>query len=181
MTTVHLLAAPDWHKMFVPSVSLPELFLRGSLMYLLIFAFMRVFRRESGSLSTADLLVVVLVADAAQNGMASEYYSVSEGAVLVATIFAWNRTIDWLSFTYPAMRRVLSAPPLLLVENGRLKARNMRQELISRDELAGLLREQGIDDVADVEKCYLESDGQVSVIRASKNGDESPPKRRQAT
>jgi len=41
-------------------------------------------------LSTADLLVVVLVADAAQNAMSSEYHSITEGAVLVATIFGWN-------------------------------------------------------------------------------------------
>ena len=47
-------------------------------------------------MSTADLLVVVLVADAAQNAMASEYKSITEGVVLVATIFAWNyRSTGW--------------------------------------------------------------------------------------
>ena len=52
-----IVPAIDWHGLFVPTVSLPELFLRGSIMYLFILALMRIFRREAGSLSIADLLV----------------------------------------------------------------------------------------------------------------------------
>jgi uncharacterized membrane protein YcaP (DUF421 family) len=64
-----ILNAIDWRTMFVPTASLAELFLRGTIMYFFILGLMRVFRREAGSLSIPDLLVVVLVADAAQNGM----------------------------------------------------------------------------------------------------------------
>lgn len=105
---MHPITAVDWHALFVPTVSLLELILRGSVMYLAVFAAMRVFRRESGALSTADLLVVVLVADAAQNAMASEYHSLTEGAVLVATIFAWNYGLDWLGFHFPGVHRLLN-------------------------------------------------------------------------
>jgi hypothetical protein len=65
----------DWHEMLVPTGSLVELILRASIMYLLILAGFRIFRRDAGSLSVSDLLVVVLIADAAQNGMAGEYKS----------------------------------------------------------------------------------------------------------
>ena len=37
-----------------------------------------------------DLLVIVLIADAAQNGMAGEYKSITEGVVLCATIVGWS-------------------------------------------------------------------------------------------
>ena len=164
---MHPITAVDWHSMLVPSVSLLELVLRGSALYLLVFAAMRVFRREAGALSTADLLVVVMVADAGQNAMASDYHSLTEGVVLVATIFAWNYGLDWLAFRFPAMRRLLSPPPLLLVENGRIHRRNLRAEMISRADLAEYLREQGIDDVSQVSRCYLEGDGHVSVIKHS--------------
>jgi hypothetical protein len=43
---------------------------------------MRLLRRNAGSLGTADLIVVVLVADAAQNGMAGEYKPITEGIVI---------------------------------------------------------------------------------------------------
>jgi uncharacterized membrane protein YcaP (DUF421 family) len=175
---MHSMMDVDWQSVLVPSVGLLELVLRGSAMYLFIFAAMRLFRRDSGALSTADLLVVVLVADAGQNAMASEYHSLTEGVVLVATIFAWNYGLDWLAFHYPVMRRVLNPPPLLLVEDGRIHRRNLRSELISRDDLTELLREQGIEDVSDVSRCYLEGDGHVSVIKRT-DGDTSPPKERQ--
>ena len=178
---MHPITAVDWQKLLVPTVSLVELVLRGSVMYLLVFAAMRLFRREAGALSTADLLVVVLVADAAQNAMASEYHSLTEGAILVATIFGWNYGLDWLAFHYPRVRRVLNPPPLLLIENGRLKPRNLRAEMLTKAELAGHLREQGIEDFAEVSRCYLEGDGHISVIKRSTDGDAQPPKERRPT
>ena len=45
--------------MFTPSGSLMELVIRGSLMYLLILAGFRVFRRDAGSLSVSDLAEVL--------------------------------------------------------------------------------------------------------------------------
>jgi len=175
---MHPIAAVDWHALLVPSVSLLELVLRGSVMYLFVFAAMRFFRRESGALSTADLLVVVLIADAAQNAMASEYHSLTEGAVLVATIFAWNYGLDWLGFRFPRLHRLLTPPPLLLIENGRLLWRNLRAELLTKADLAAHLREQGIEDFAEVSRCYLEGDGHLSVIKRSADRETRPPERR---
>jgi uncharacterized membrane protein YcaP (DUF421 family) len=62
-------------------------------MYLALFVMLRVFRRQTGSIGAADLLVLLLIADAAQNGMACDYKSVTDGLVLVATIVGWARRI----------------------------------------------------------------------------------------
>ena len=113
-------AAIDWRAMFVPTGSLVELVLRGSFMYLLILAGFRVFRRDAGSLSVSDLLVVVLIADAAQNGMAGEYKSLTEGALLVATIFGWNHLLDWLS--YHSRFRPVAAEPATVAARDRRSA-----------------------------------------------------------
>jgi uncharacterized membrane protein YcaP (DUF421 family) len=168
---MHPITAVDWHALLVPTVSLLEIVLRGSAMYLFVLAAMRLLRRESGALSTADLLVVVMVADAAQNAMASDYHSLTEGAVLVATIFAWNYGLDWLGFRFPRVHRLLNPPPLPLIENGRLLWRNLRAELLTKADLAAHLREQGIEDFAEVRRCYLEGDGHLSVIKRSTDGE----------
>jgi uncharacterized membrane protein YcaP (DUF421 family) len=160
-----LLLAVDWRSLFVPSESLPELFLRGSIMYLLILTLMRVFRREAGSLSIPDLLVVVLVADAAQNGMSAEYRSVTEGIVLVGTIFLWNYALDWLSHRSRFVHRLLQPQPLPLIKEGRMLRRNLKAELLTVDDLLGLLREKGVEDVREVKRSYIEPDGQLSVIK----------------
>lgn len=167
----------DWHGMFVPSVSLFELLIRGSFLYLAIFAFMRVFRRQAGALSMADLLVVVLVADAAQNGMAGEYRSISEGVILVGTIFSWNYALDFLSFRFPALRPILNPPALPLIKDGRVQRQNLRSQLLTRDELMELLHENGVEDPTEVKVAYLEPDGHVSVIRRKPGDSTAPPKK----
>ena len=68
----------DWKSVFVPSLHLGEIFLRGTIVYLSLFFLLRMLRREAGAISISDLLVVVLIADAAQNAMASEYKSITE-------------------------------------------------------------------------------------------------------
>jgi uncharacterized membrane protein YcaP (DUF421 family) len=148
-------------------------------MYLAILMAMRVFRRQAGSLNTADLLVVVLVADAAQNGMASEYYSVTEGLVLIATIYAWNYLLDVAAYRWPTAHRLLNPPPLPLVRDGRVLRRNLRQEMLTLDDLMEQLREQGVEQVSEVRRCWLEGDGHLSVIRRHE-GDEPPPERKGA-
>jgi uncharacterized membrane protein YcaP (DUF421 family) len=164
----------DWHSVFVPSGSLLELFVRGSIAYLIILAFFRVMRRDAGSLGPADLLVVVLVADAAQNGMAGQYNSLTEGIVLVATIFMWNFVLDWLGFRSPFVYWLLHPPPLPLVHEGRIQHKNMRTQMLTREDLIEQLREQGVEKVDQVKRCYLESDGRMSVIKYSP--DDGPKK-----
>ncbi len=175
---MHPVLAIDWREVFVPSMSLLELVLRGSILYLTILALLRILRREAGAMSTADLLVIVLVADAAQNAMAAEYKSITEGIVLVATIFAWNYALDWLGYRYRWVYRLLHPAPLLLVKDGRVQRRNLRSELLTLDDLLEQLREQGIDDVGQVKRCYLEADGHLSVIRQEPG--EAPPRRKES-
>ena len=164
------LALVDWKSVFVPSLSLAEVFLRGTLVYLLLFFILRFLRREAGGLGISDLLVVVLIADAAQNAMGSEYKSFTEGAVLVGTIAAWDYFLDWLGFRFPLVQKLLRAAPLTLVRDGEMQRRNMRREFITEEELSSLLREQGVDDVKDVKRCCLEGDGRISVIKSDGKG-----------
>jgi len=151
-------------------------------MYLVLLAMLRVLvRRHIGTLSLTDLLVLVLIADAAQNAMASEYRSLPEGIILCATIVGWSYVLDWLSFRYKWVRRLLEPAPLPLIRDGKLQRRNLQQELITMDELNSQLREHGITDSKEVKVAYLEPDGQISVIKMhdDKSDNDESPKRRQ--
>src|SRR5919112_1542580 len=100
-----------WDEMFVPRNPLLGIFVRGSLTYIMLFVILRfLLKRQSGVIGIADLLVVVLIADAAQNAMAFEYKSVTEGALLVLTIVFWNYFLDWLGFRFKPLRRFTRPP-----------------------------------------------------------------------
>jgi len=159
------LFAINWRELFIPTYPL-EIILRGSVIYLSIFLLMRFgLKRESGSVGTADLLMVVMIADAAQNAMAGEYKSITDGLILVLTILSWNYILDWLSFHSDVMRRILQPKPLLLIKDGQMQRQNMRKELITREELMAELRENGVEEVSDVKEARIEEDGHISVIK----------------
>jgi uncharacterized membrane protein YcaP (DUF421 family) len=153
-----------WHDMFVPTHSLLEMFVRGTIMYLAIFLLLRFLpKRQTGGLSTPDILLIVLLADAAQNAMANEYRSVTEGIALVCTIIFWNFAIDWLEFHVPALGKWLQPSPLLLIKDGQVLRKHLRQELITMDELMSHLREEGVSRPEEVAEAYVEPDGSISV------------------
>ena len=98
----------DWHDVLRIDVSPLELFVRGSAIYWLLFCVFRfILRRDVGAVGTADILLLVLIADASQNAMSAGYTSVAEGAVLVATLIGWNYLLDWLAFRFERIERLI--------------------------------------------------------------------------
>jgi uncharacterized membrane protein YcaP (DUF421 family) len=154
----------NWHEMFVPSVPVLETILRGTVTYLSLFVLLRLFRRQTGSLGAADLLVLLLIADASQNAMSNNYRSITDGLLLVITIVACEYAMDYLAFRFPAFGSLVERAPLKLIENGKVHEKNLQQELMTEDELLSQLRQKGVDDVSLVKSSYLEGDGHVSVI-----------------
>ena len=101
----------DWSELFVPSGSLVAVVIRGTIVYLVLFAAMRVLpRRQVGGLVASDILILVLIADAVQNAMAGQYRSITEGLVLAGTIFGWATLIDSLDFRFPRLHPAAAGP-----------------------------------------------------------------------
>jgi uncharacterized membrane protein YcaP (DUF421 family) len=166
----------DWETLFVPSHSLLEIVIRGSFIYLALFIAMRFLpRRTIGAMGPSDLLVVVLIADAVQNGMAGDYHSITEGLVLAAVIFGWATVIDWLDFRFPHWH-LAEAGPLQVISNGKLLHQNLRRQMITEDEVISQLRQHGQESAKNVASAYLEGDGHLSVILRGGKAVEPPAK-----
>lgn len=156
----------DWRGIFVPDTPLLEIVIRGSLVYLALVVLLRVIlRRQSGTVGVTDLLVVVLIADAAQNAMADDYRSVPDGIVLVATIIGWSYLLDWFGYRVPLIQRFVHPDPLPLVKDGRILRHNLRKELITLGELMSQLREQGLASLEEVGEAHMEGDGRISFVK----------------
>lgn len=165
---VDLFGPADWHGVFIPTISIIELIVRGTLMYLMLIALMRVVLKRhagAGGIGTADVLVIVLLAEVAGPGFVVEYKSVVEGTILVSTILFWTYCLEWLSHRFPFINRMLHAPTLLLIENGKMLRKNMRAELVTVEELMAQLRENGIESCAQVKRACMEADGMISIIK----------------
>lgn len=165
----------EWAELLIPTHSLAEIILRGTIMYLALFAILRfVMLRQSSTIGIADILVIVVIADAAQNGFSKEYKSITEGILLVLTIVFWDILLNWLSYRFKIFERLLTPPPLSLIKAGRMNHRNMRKEFITKEELMGQLRQQGVQKLSEVSEANLEANGEISVIKADPDEDAKP-------
>jgi len=169
----------EWAELLIPTHSLAEIMLRGTVMYLSLFLILRfVMLRQSSTIGIADILVIVLIADAAQNGFAKEYKSVTEGVLLVLTIVFWDIFLNWLSYHFKVFERLLAPAPLRLIDNGKMNRNNMRKQFITEEELRSQLRQQGVQDLAEVKQASLEANGEISVIKADSSDDGGGKKRK---
>lgn len=155
----------DWQQVFMPDVPVIETLVRGTVMYFVLLLLMRLNKREAGELGLADVLVIVVIADAAQNGMAGQYNSIGSGIILVSTIIFWDYAIDWITYHVPFIDKMLRPKTICLVKHGRIQPRGLRHEMITRDELMEQLRIAGAEDVSKVRHAYMESNGKISVIK----------------
>lgn len=157
---------PDsWLKIFAPETPLLELLVRGAVLYFGILFLLRFMpRRSGGELAIMDLIFALLIAQAAAHAL-GDYTSVTDGLILIVNVMGWNYLMNALSYRVPLIERLVSAPPLLVVQNGLLLRRNMRREFLTEEELMSCLRKQGIEDLKEVKAAYVESEGQITVVR----------------
>lgn len=158
----------------VPDVSLFETVVRGIVTYFSIFILLRVILRgRTSAVAMSDLLVLVLIADAAQNAMAADYHSITNGVVLVATIILCSFATDWVAFRVAAVRKFVHPERKRLVADGRVMRKVLEEELMTEDELMTQIRLNGVENVDEVKAAYLEGNGEVSVIKRDSSASDT--------
>jgi uncharacterized membrane protein YcaP (DUF421 family) len=155
----------DWQSIIGPDAPILETVFRGTIMYFVLLLLMRLNKREAGEIGLADVMVIVVIADAAQNAMSGEYNSILSGIILVATIVFWDYAIDWMSYHFPALDRMMRPKVVDLIKKGRIHAPGLRSEMMTRGELMEQLRIAGVDDIKKVRSARMESNGKISVIK----------------
>ncbi|MFL5959773.1 MAG: DUF421 domain-containing protein [Gaiellaceae bacterium] len=140
--------------------------LRAVFLYAFVVLVIRVMgRRELSSLSAVDLVLLIVLGDAIQQGLTQDDYSVTGAVIAVSTIAAVQVLTSYLSFRSRGARRVLEGDPIVIVQDGKLIDGNLRRERLTEDEVAEEMRKQQIASVQQVEWGILESDGTISFIQ----------------
>ena len=151
--------------MLEPSVPVWEIVLRTVIVYVVVFALLRVAgKRELGQMSVSDLVVILVIANAVQNSLNAGDVSLTGGLLSAATLVAMNLLLDRFGRRIPLFRRYVIEEPTLLLQDGNLIVENMKREGIDPEEVEMSAREHGIADLADVSAAILEADGSISII-----------------
>ncbi|MGN6565324.1 MAG: DUF421 domain-containing protein [Thermomicrobiales bacterium] len=138
---------------------------KTALVYSFVIAGLRLLgTRELGQLSTYDLVLGVIIANAVQNALVGGDTTLVGGLVSAVTLLGLNRLLTWLLDHVPALARHMVGEPVVLVSNGLPRWDRMHREGITREELMAGLHEHGVLRLEDIRLAVLEVDGEISVV-----------------
>jgi uncharacterized membrane protein YcaP (DUF421 family) len=145
-----------------------DIVLRTILVFFVMLTLTRVIgRRELSSLQPFDLILLIVLGDAVQQGLTQDDYSLT-GAFLVIFTFALLQVlVSWLGYRFPRTRPALEGYPLIVVDDGELIENNLRRERLTPEEVAEAARQNGIAHLSEVRWAVLETTGAISFIKKS--------------
>jgi uncharacterized membrane protein YcaP (DUF421 family) len=145
-----------------------DLVLRTVVVFAFLLVLTRVIgRRELSSLEPFDLILLIVVGDAVQQGLNQDDYSLT-GALLVVSTFAVLQVgVSWLNYRFPRVRPVLEGEPIIVVQDGKVIDKNVKRERLTVAEIAEEARKQQIASLSEIEWAVLETSGVITFIKKS--------------
>ncbi|SRR5213080_945809 len=145
-----------------------DIVLRGIVIFGVLYVLMRVIgRRELSSLEPFDLILLVVLGDAVQQGLTQDDYSLTGAALAIGTIAFLQLTVSYANFRFPKLRPLLDGEPIVIVRDGKPIEKNLRRERLTSDDLAVAMRRQNIAKLDDVAWAVMETSGAISFIKKS--------------
>ena len=145
-----------------------DLVLRAIVIFAFVFLLTRIIgKRELGSLQPFDLILLIVLGDALQQGLTQDDYSLTGAILVVGTIAVLQVFVSWLSYRFPRTRPILEGEPVVIVQDGKVIERNLKRERLTVEEITEAARKQQIAHLADVRFAVLETSGQISFIKNS--------------
>jgi uncharacterized membrane protein YcaP (DUF421 family) len=143
-----------------------DLVLRAIVVFAFVLLLTRVIgKRELGSLQPIDLILLIVLGDALQQGLTQDDYSLTGAILVVSTIALLQVFTSWLAYRFPRTRPMLEGEPIIVIHNGELIQRNLDRERLTIDDLAEEARKQQIAHLSEVRIAVLETSGSISFIK----------------
>lgn len=137
------------------------------------FAILIIFRlmgkREIGELSVLDLVVFIMIGEMAVVAIENHNEPVVNTLLPMVVLLGIQIALALFSLRSNRFRKLIDGKPSILISKGKIDEKEMRKQRYNFDDLLMQLRSKDIDNIADVEFAILETSGQLSVVKKSKN------------
>jgi len=141
---------------------------RAVVLFVFVYLLTRVIgRRELSSLEPFDLILLIVIGDAIQQGLTQDDYSVTGALIVVGTFAALQVIISYASFRFRFLRPVLDGEPIVVVQDGKPIERNLHRERLTLEEVLTEARQQQISRLDEIAWAVLETSGKISIIPKS--------------
>jgi len=151
--------------------------LRAVAIYALVMLLIRLSgKRAVGQFTPFDLVLLVLIGNAVQNGLNGGDNSLTGALILAGTLIVLNYAVAFVTARSRRAEWVLEGVPKVLARDGVVFEEVLRSELVSLDDFHEALRMNNLADPADVALALLETNGSISVVPKESGGSERAAK-----
>jgi uncharacterized membrane protein YcaP (DUF421 family) len=142
-----------------------DLVIRTVVLYLVVILLMRVVgRRELSSLTAVDLVLLIVMGDAIQQGLTQDDYSVTGAVIVVSTFAVLQVATSYIAYRSRRVRQILEGRPVVLIDDGEFLKDNLRRQRLTVEDVAEEMRLQQIIEFDKVRWAILEANGRISFI-----------------
>jgi uncharacterized membrane protein YcaP (DUF421 family) len=142
-----------------------DLVIRAAVIFVFLFVLTRVIgKRELSSLQPFDLILLIILGDALQQGLTQDDYSITGAFLVVGTIAVLQVFVSWVSYRFPRARPVIEGEPVIVLQDGEAIESNLKRERLTIEEIAEEARKNQIAHLSDVRFAILETNGSISFI-----------------
>jgi uncharacterized membrane protein YcaP (DUF421 family) len=140
--------------------------LRAFIIYFAVWLFIRLSgRRTLAELTTFDFVLLLIIAEATQQALLGDDFSVTNGLLVVLTLITINIALAVLQRYWPPIGKVFNGVPMVIVEDGRpLRELMERARVEDEDVLEAARRLQGLERMDQIKYAVLEKSGGISII-----------------
>jgi len=142
-----------------------DLAIRAVVLFTFVYLLTRIIgRRELSSLEPFDLILLIVIGDAIQQGLTQDDYSVTGAVIVVGTFAVLQVFVSFLSYRFSFLRTVLDGDPIVIVQDGKPIERNLKRERLTLEEIMVEARQQQVASLDQIAWGVLETTGKISII-----------------
>jgi uncharacterized membrane protein YcaP (DUF421 family) len=143
-----------------------EPIIRAAAIYLFLLVVFRIAgNRSFAQLTSFDFVLLLIIAEATQQGLIGNDFSVTTAFLVITTLLAIDIALSLLKQRSPRLEKWIDGVPLIVVENGiPLKERMERSRIDEKDILTAARQKQGLERMDQIKYAILERSGGISII-----------------
>ena len=163
-----------WKDMFVLAVPILEKILRPVVVYAFLIVSLRLSgKRELVQLNPFDLVVLLTLSNTVQNAIIGDDNTVTGGIIGATSLLVINYLVVRFLYNHRKLDQLVEGKADILIEDGKVNTRHLKQELITMAQLEAAARKQGFESISEVQQCILEPGGTITFIGKKPGTEES--------
>ncbi len=141
-------------------------FFRTLIIYFIIIVCLRVMgKRQLGELQPSEFVIAILISNIATLSIEDTNIPLTGAVVPIITLMSAEVILSYITLKSGKAQVLVTGNPVVIIRNGNIDQKSMRDLRFSIEDLMSQLRINGIFDIEDVSFAIVETNGQLTVYQ----------------